>query len=244
MAAMTTLAVLVLDDARSLQAGRALGDRVFVRGARVRHLDGQVDRAVTVLGDVAAQVGAGVYRALEDEPRAARLQDVRGLVAAAVLRALVRHAPHAEGGRVVVRRLLGVAHGEDHGVHAFDREGVRTSCVRRHALFVGCGRHVAPCATIDWSGGLTPTMSILATGCAREARMGGQSVQTGARPPGKSAHSDYDLAGDSDDRRPRRPADRAARPTSRASACSSARAGSAWRVAPCRHGSTGYRSVA
>ena len=44
--------MLVLDLVRLRQAGGAVRDGVLVRGARVRHLDGEVDDAVAVLGDV------------------------------------------------------------------------------------------------------------------------------------------------------------------------------------------------
>ncbi|GAA3061299.1 hypothetical protein GCM10020000_50550 [Streptomyces olivoverticillatus] len=125
-------AVLVLQLVRLLQAGGAVLQRVGVRGAGVRHLDGQVDDAVAVLGHVlgeeAAVVGRGLDDGGEDEAGAARLQDVTGGLAAAVLRSAVGDALHAEGGGVVVGGLLGVADGEDDGVHPLDREGVRLPC--------------------------------------------------------------------------------------------------------------------
>src|SRR5207249_3107858 len=69
-----------------------------------------------------------------------RLQHVHRLVGVAGLRAAVSGPPHAEGGRVVVRRLLRVADREHHGVHADDGkaggiEGVGgpVLCWRRHA---------------------------------------------------------------------------------------------------------------
>ena len=67
---------------------------------------------------------AGLDDGGEDEAGGAVLQDVAGGLAAAVLRSGVGDELHAEGGRVVVRGLLGVAHGEDDRVHSLDREGV------------------------------------------------------------------------------------------------------------------------
>ena len=64
----------------------------------------------------------GRGRAAEAEPRAARFQHVHRLVGVAGLRAAVGGPPHAEGGRVVVRRLLGVPDREHHGVHADNRK--------------------------------------------------------------------------------------------------------------------------
>ena len=99
----------------------------------------------------------------EDEAGAAGLQHVGGGLAAAVLRSGVGDAAHAEGGGVVVRGLLGVAHGEDDRVHALDREGVLGFRVRlSHGRSVppplrvrnSSGFHWASCtagATIDGS---------------------------------------------------------------------------------------------
>ena len=121
-------AVLVLDLVRLVDRAGALRDGVLVRGAGVRDLDGQVDDAVTVLGDMLLDEAAPLAGLLdhrgEDEPGRAVLQDVTGGLAAAVLRSGVGDQLHAEGGGVVVRRLLGVAHGEDDRVHSLDREGV------------------------------------------------------------------------------------------------------------------------
>lgn len=121
-------AVLVLDLVRLVQAARAVLDGVGVGGAGVRDLDGEVDDAVAVLGHVLGQEAAAVRGRLDDrgqdEARGAVGQDVAGGLAGAVLRSGVGHELHAEGGRVVVRGLLGIAHGEDDGVHALHREGV------------------------------------------------------------------------------------------------------------------------
>ncbi len=121
-------AVLVLQLVRLGDALRALLDGVRVRGARVRDLDGQVDDAVAVrghvLGEEVAPGAARLDHGGEDEAGGAALQHVTGGLAAAVLRSGVGDQPHAEGGGVVVRRLLGVAHGEDDRVHSLDREGV------------------------------------------------------------------------------------------------------------------------
>ena len=122
-------AVLVGDLVGLLKARRAVLDGVAVRGPGVRHLQRQVGHPVAVCRDVfgeeTALVGGRPDDGEEDEPGAARLQDVAGDLPAAGLRAAVGDEPHAEGRGVVVRRLLGVAHGEDDRVHALDREGVR-----------------------------------------------------------------------------------------------------------------------
>jgi len=116
------LPVVVLDDARLGQPARSVRDRVAVGVLGRADLQGQVGNPVPVRGDPLAQRGAGPDRAAEDEPRAAGFQDVGGLVRRSGLRPAVGHPPHAERGRVVVRRLLRVADREDHGVHADDGE--------------------------------------------------------------------------------------------------------------------------
>ena len=118
------LAVVVLEQVRRLQAARAVRDRVVVGLLGRADLEGQVGDPVAVRGDPLAQPGPGPRRAAEDEPRAARLQHVHRLVRVAGLRAAVRGPPHAERGRVVVRRLLRVSDREDHGVHADDGKAV------------------------------------------------------------------------------------------------------------------------
>ncbi|MGY4277986.1 hypothetical protein ACVILE_004166 [Streptomyces sp. M18.1] len=121
-------AVLVLDLVRLRDGAGAVLDGVGVGGARVRDLDGEVDDAVAVLGHVPgeelAPLGGRLDHRGEDEAGGAVLQDVAGGLAAAVLRSGVGDQLHAEGGGVVVRCLLGVAHGEDDRVHSLDREGV------------------------------------------------------------------------------------------------------------------------
>jgi len=101
-------------------------------------LEGKVGDSVAVRRDPLAQPGPGPGRAAEDEPRASRLQDVHRLVRVPGLRATVRGPPHAEPGRVVVRRLLRVSDREHHGVHADDRKVVhcwRTHVVRMRTVF-------------------------------------------------------------------------------------------------------------
>ncbi len=121
-------AVLVLDLVRLGEGAGALLDGVRERGARVGDLDGQVDDAVAVLGHVVGEEAAPVGGRLDDggehETRGAVLQHVARGLAAAVLRSGVGDQSHAEGGRVVVGGLLGVAHGEDDRVHPLHREGV------------------------------------------------------------------------------------------------------------------------
>lgn len=121
-------AVLVLDLVRLGEAACAVLDGVRVRGTGVRDLDREVDDAVAVLGDVVGEEGAPLGGRFdhggEDEAGGAVGQDVTRGLAAAVLRSGVGDQLHAEGGRVVVRGLLGVAHGEDDRVHSLDREGV------------------------------------------------------------------------------------------------------------------------
>ena len=112
------LAVVVLEQVRGLQAARAVRDRVIVGRLGRADLQGQVGDPVAVRGDPLAQPGPGPGRAAEDEPRAARLQHVHRLVRVPGLRAAVRDPPHAERGRVVMRRLLRVPDREHHGVHA------------------------------------------------------------------------------------------------------------------------------
>lgn len=132
------LAVVVLQDVRLLQARRTLRDRVPVGVLDVRDLDREVHDPVAVLGDVPADRGARLHRAAEHEPGPARLQHVHRLVRASVLRAPVRDPAHPERGRVVVGGLLGVADGEDDGVHTLDRKLIHatqsrhgpTSCAR------------------------------------------------------------------------------------------------------------------
>lgn len=101
---------------------------VGVRGARVRDLDGEVDDTVAVLGHMPGEEAAPLGGRLDDRGehktgRAVRQDVTRGLPAA-VLRSGVGDELHTEGRGVVVRGLLGVADGEDDGVHALDREGV------------------------------------------------------------------------------------------------------------------------
>lgn len=121
-------AVLVLQLVGLGDRAGAVLDGVGVRGAGVRDLDGEVDHAVTVLrhvlGEELAPGRGGLDDGGEDEAGGAVLQDVARGLAAAVLRSGVGDQLHAEGGGVVVRRLLGVAHGEDDRVHSLDREGV------------------------------------------------------------------------------------------------------------------------
>src|SRR5262249_22310670 len=83
-------------------------------------------------------------RAAEDEPRAARLQDVHRLVRVPGLRAAVRGPPHAERGRVVVRRLLRVSDREHHGVHTDDGKAEGSIlCWRTHAVRMRIGFQTA-----------------------------------------------------------------------------------------------------
>ena len=135
------LAVVVLEQVRRLQAARAVRDRVVVGLLGRADLEGQVGDPVAVRGDPLAQPGPGPGRAAEDEPRAARLQDVHRLVRVPGLRAAVRGPPHAERGRVVVRRLLRVPDREDHGVHADDGKTVlrwRGHAARMRTRFPNC----------------------------------------------------------------------------------------------------------
>ncbi len=136
-------AVLVLQLVRLGQRAGAVLDGVRVRGAGVRDLDGEVDDAVAVLGHMVGQEvapgGGGLDDGGEHEPGGAVLQDVRRRLAAARLRSGVGDEPHAEGRGVVVRRLFGVAHGEDDRVHSLDREGI---CLPGGVGSVVCGlRH-------------------------------------------------------------------------------------------------------
>ena len=126
------LAVVVLEQVRRLEAAGAVSDRVIVGLLRRADLEGQVHDPVAVRGDPHAEPGPGPGRAAEDEPRAARLEHVHGLVRVPGLRAAVGDPPHAERGRVVVRRLFRVADREHHGVHADDGKAVLQW--RRHAV--------------------------------------------------------------------------------------------------------------
>lgn len=121
-------AELVLGLVRLRDAAGAVLDGVRVRGAGVRDLDGEIDDAVAVLGHMVgeevAPVGGGLDDGGEHEAGGAVREHVGSRLAAAVLRARVRHELHAEGGRVVVGGLFGVAHGEDDRVHPLHREGV------------------------------------------------------------------------------------------------------------------------
>src|SRR6266404_3056085 len=109
----------------------AVRDRVVVGLLRRVDLKRQVRDPVAVRGDPQAEPGPGPGRAAEDEPRVARLQHVHGLVRVPGLRTAVRDPPHAERGRVIVRRLLRVPDREHHGVHADDGKAVLRWC--RHA---------------------------------------------------------------------------------------------------------------
>ena len=143
MAATHDLAVVVLEQVRRLEAAGAVRDGVVVGLLGRADLERQVDDAVAVRGDPLAEPGPGPGRAAEDEPRAARLQHVHRLVRVAGLRAAVGGPPHAERGRVVVRRLLRVADREHHGVHADDGKAVLRW--RRHAARMRIG--FSNCAT-------------------------------------------------------------------------------------------------
>ena len=118
------LAGLVLEQVRRLDAAGAVRHRVVVGVLGRADLQGQVRHPVAVRGHPLAERRTRPGRAAEDEPRAARDQDVRRLVRVAGLRPAVGDPPHPERGRVVVRRLLRVPDREDHGVHADDGEAV------------------------------------------------------------------------------------------------------------------------
>ena len=110
---------------RLLHAAGAVRAGVRVGRVDVGHLEGDVDHAVAVLGVVLGARGAAAWTAprMHEAGRAGG-QHVLGVVAVALLRAAVGDQGHAEGGRVVVRRLLGVADQEGDVVDALHREGV------------------------------------------------------------------------------------------------------------------------
>jgi hypothetical protein len=86
-------------------------------------------RPVAVAGVVLRDLVVGRQRAGEDEPDAALLEDVRGAVAQAGLEPRVGDLLEAEGARVVVRGLLGVA----------DPQLDVVDAVKRHEVFGGLG---------------------------------------------------------------------------------------------------------
>lgn len=155
-------AVLVLQLVRLGDRAGAVLDRVGVRGPRVGDLDGQVDDAVAVLGHVpleeVAVAGGGLDDGGQDEAGRAVGEHVRGGLAAAGLRSGVGDQLHAEGGGVVVRRLFGVAHGEDDRVHSLDREGVglpggvgSVVCGLRHSRSLAPGSKVRNSSLHRWA---------------------------------------------------------------------------------------------
>ena len=133
--------MVILEQVRGLQAAGAVRDRVVVGLLRRADLEGQVRDPVAVRGDPHAEPGPGPGRAAEDEPRAARLEHVHRLVRVAGLRAAVGDPPHAERGRVVVRRLFCVPDREHHGVHADDGKAVLRW--RRHTVRMRSGFQTA-----------------------------------------------------------------------------------------------------
>ncbi len=129
------LAGLVLGQRGLGQRGGAALDGGAEGALGVGHAQRDVDDAVAVPGDVLAERGARDDGALDDEAGAAGLQHVRGRLAVPGLGAAVGGDPHAEGGRVPVRGLPGVADGEVQVVDGLDREGIRG-----HAPSVGVAR--------------------------------------------------------------------------------------------------------
>ena len=109
---------------RLAHAGRAAldGGGVGVGGVGDRQCDHA--RAVAVEGVVLRDLVAGGEGAGEDEPDAPLLEDVRGAVAQPGLEAGVGHLPEAEGARVEVGGLLGVADPELDVVDAVERHEV------------------------------------------------------------------------------------------------------------------------
>ncbi len=110
--------------AREQKFDVAVSDRVVVCLLGRADLQRQVRDPVAVRGDPHAEPGPGPGRAAEDEPRPSRLEHVHRLVRVPGLRAAVGDPPHAERGRVVVRRLFRVPDREHHGVHADDGKAV------------------------------------------------------------------------------------------------------------------------
>src|SRR4249919_521945 len=103
------LAMLVVENSRLDEPLGAMLDRVRVGRVGVRDFECDVRYTVAVNGHMAADRGAGPHLTADDEPRAAGLEHVLGVVAETLLRTAIGGARHAEGGRVVVRSLLGVA---------------------------------------------------------------------------------------------------------------------------------------
>ena len=111
----------VLGLAHDRRAGPAgLGDALVDVG----DLERDVDDAVAVAAVVVGQRAVGVDGAVDDELDRAGAQDEGLVVAVAGLRAGVGDQLHAPRGLVVVRGLGRVAHDEDDGVPAGDREDV------------------------------------------------------------------------------------------------------------------------
>ena len=92
--------------------------------AGVVHFESNGADAVAVAGDVLGDGAAGAQRGGEHEANLALLDDIRGAVMLAGLRAGVGDQAHAEGGAVEVGGLAGVAHVELHVISAFEGQKI------------------------------------------------------------------------------------------------------------------------
>jgi hypothetical protein len=117
-------AVLVLDPLRLGDAAGATLDGFAVGLARVRNEERDVLGRVAVGGGEADDLAVAAEAAREHEPDLALLEDVRGAVADAGLRACVGDPVEAERLLVPVRRLLGVPDPELEVVPALERHEI------------------------------------------------------------------------------------------------------------------------
>src|SRR4029450_479083 len=124
------LAMLVIENRRLDEPLGAMLDRVRVGRIGVRDLECDVPYTVAVSGNMAADRGASPNLTADPEPRAAGLEHVLGVVAETLLRTAIGGARHPEGGRVVVRGLLGVADQEMDEIDPLHRERVSRDVVR------------------------------------------------------------------------------------------------------------------
>src|SRR4029450_2578173 len=116
-------AMRVAENRRSGAPLGAMLDRVRVGRMGVRDLECDVPYPVAMSGNMAADRGASPHLTADHEPRAAGLEHVLGVVAETLLRTPIGGARHPEGGRVVVRSLLGVADQEVDEIDRLHREG-------------------------------------------------------------------------------------------------------------------------
>src|SRR4029453_8005168 len=123
-------AMLVVENRRVDEPLGAMLDRVCVGRMGVRDLECDVPYTVAMSGNMAADRGASPHLTADHEPRAAGLEHVLGAAAETLLRTPIGGAGHPEGGRVVVRSLLGVADQEVDEIDPLHRERVSRDVVR------------------------------------------------------------------------------------------------------------------